>query len=103
MFTGHTKRVRCLSVSQTGEVFATGSDDCSLRIWEIDTGRCLRAVTLPGVITQVAWCPNVSTPVVLAVVGEDVYFVATHMGGSHDEDPLPGSDVVTFFMEIATV
>ena len=94
MFVGHTKRVRCLSVSATGETLVTGSDDCTCRIWEVDTGRCLRMVTLPAIVTKVAWCPNATVPIVLAVAGYDAYIIGTQTGGVHEENPLPGADVV---------
>ena len=101
MFVGHTKRVRCLSVSSTGEALATGSDDNTLRIWEMDTGRCLKMVTLPGVVTQVAFCPNPDVPLVAAVVDREVFFVSTGLGGAHDDTALPGNDVPCDTKELA--
>mmetsp|Transcript_14970 Transcript_14970/g.26205 ORF Transcript_14970/g.26205 Transcript_14970/m.26205 type:complete len:786 (-) Transcript_14970:3564-5921(-) len=38
---GHNGRVRALAVHPGGELLASGGDDGVVRIWEIDTGRCL--------------------------------------------------------------
>ena len=38
-YKGHFGTVRCLSISPCGTWLVTGSDDGTVRIWEIDTGR----------------------------------------------------------------
>jgi len=101
MFVGHTKRVRCLAISPTGEALVTGSDDCTMRIWELSTGRCLKAVTLPGVVTKVDFCPKATVPIATGVSGEQVFFVSTGLGGQHEEEPLPGADVPCETKELA--
>jgi len=100
LYKGHTKRVRCLSMSPNGEYFATGSDDCTIRVWEVDNGRCLKAITLPGIVSAVGWCPNLATGLVFAVVGSEMFFVGTGTGGD-EEHPLPGNDVVCETKELA--
>ncbi|KAA0146357.1 hypothetical protein FNF29_08089 [Cafeteria roenbergensis] len=41
-YEGHTGRVRCVDVSPDGQFVATGGDDGSLRVWDLETGRELR-------------------------------------------------------------
>ncbi|KAF3822840.1 hypothetical protein GH733_008214 [Mirounga leonina] len=47
-----------------------GSDDGSVRLWEVATARCMRTVPVGGVVRSVAWnpCPTVS---LVAVAVED--------------------------------
>ena len=40
--TGHTAAVRCVCVSADGKRVLTGSADNTLRLWDADTGNCLR-------------------------------------------------------------
>lgn len=44
IFTGHQNGVMCLQFSDN--ILATGSYDCTIKIWEIDTGKCIN--TLKG-------------------------------------------------------
>jgi ribosome biogenesis protein ERB1 len=34
-YLGHAKRVRSVSFDPTGQFFASGSEDCTVRIWEV--------------------------------------------------------------------
>ena len=40
-YKGHTGRVRSVSADPTGQYLATGSDDKTVRVWEVDSGRQL--------------------------------------------------------------
>ncbi|RUS13681.1 NUC169 domain-containing protein [Endogone sp. FLAS-F59071] len=57
-FTGHTNRIRSFSVDPTGLYLLSGSDDQTLRLWEITTGRCLYTWTVEDTVHAVAWNPN---------------------------------------------
>lgn len=35
-----------------------GSDDGSVRLWEVATARCVRTVPVGGVVKSVSWNPN---------------------------------------------
>src|SRR2546422_2385083 len=39
---GHTNWVRTVAFSPDGHTLATGSDDQTIRLWEPDTGYCIR-------------------------------------------------------------
>ena len=41
---GHKGQVLCLDVAKGGNVFASGSEDSSCRIWDIRTGRSTRRI-----------------------------------------------------------
>ncbi|KAL0961920.1 hypothetical protein UPYG_G00333380 [Umbra pygmaea] len=58
VYRGHTSLVRSISASPTGQWLASGSDDCTVRIWEVNTGRCLKTLEVGGAVKCVAWNPN---------------------------------------------
>ncbi|RUS26667.1 rRNA processing-related protein [Jimgerdemannia flammicorona] len=57
-FIGHTNRIRCFSIDPTGLYLLSGSDDNTLRMWEITTGRCLHTWNVDDIVHFVAWNPN---------------------------------------------
>jgi ribosome biogenesis protein ERB1 len=56
-YQGHTGRVRCFSVDPTGQWLASGSDDKTVRLWEVATGRLMRTWTMASVVLSIAWNP----------------------------------------------
>ncbi|XP_038283381.1 ribosome biogenesis protein BOP1 isoform X4 [Canis lupus familiaris] len=48
VYKGHSDLIRCLSVSPEGQWLASGSDDGSVRLWEVATARCMRTVPVGG-------------------------------------------------------
>ncbi|RIA98117.1 ribosome biogenesis protein [Glomus cerebriforme] len=56
-YDAHTDRVRCISIDPTGLWLISGSDDKTIRLWEIITGRCVKTWELEDIIYSVAWCP----------------------------------------------
>lgn len=63
-FVGHTARVRCVDISPSGALLASGSSDGELRIWEVQTGFCLKTYKLNELaqkdlpVLSVAFCPS---------------------------------------------
>jgi COMPASS component SWD3 len=45
-FTGHANSINCLAISPNGEMLASGSEDNTIRLWNLETGECL--ATLSG-------------------------------------------------------
>jgi len=80
-YLGHTDRVRSISVDPTGQWLITGSDDKTVRLWEVSTGRCMRQWTFPDVILVVEWNPNVNLHC-FAVGTEDELFIVEPGFGS---------------------
>ncbi len=61
-------RVFCkVTLHSNARVFA-GSDDGTIRLWEVATGRCLKTLKVSGVVKCVAWNPNPALSLVAAVV-----------------------------------
>jgi len=56
-FKGHTKAVRCLSVSTCGHVMASGADDFDVRLWDVKSGLSLRTLTHKAPLTNVIFQP----------------------------------------------
>lgn len=58
VYRGHTSLVRSISVSPSGQWLVSGSDDGSLRFWEVATARCMKTLEVGGAVKGVAWNPN---------------------------------------------
>ncbi|XP_054709959.1 ribosome biogenesis protein bop1-like [Uloborus diversus] len=80
VFTGHTALVRCISVEPSGQFLASASDDQTIKIWEVLTGRCLSTINLGGPIKRLTWCPTEALCLILAAVGEKVFIINPRVG-----------------------
>eukprot|EP00026_Physarum_polycephalum_P003447 Phypoly_transcript_03458.p1 GENE.Phypoly_transcript_03458~~Phypoly_transcript_03458.p1 ORF type:complete len:809 (+),score=171.03 Phypoly_transcript_03458:210-2429(+) len=76
-YKGHTMRIRSITMSPSGEYFATGSDDCTVRVWEVSSGRSVAMWTFEAPVLYVAWNPVV--PIIAVAVDETVYFVSPEL------------------------
>lgn len=65
-FLGHSAKVNSLSVDPTGQWLLSGSSDCTLRVWEVQSGRCSATWKLPSAVSSVGWCPNAMQSLVAA-------------------------------------
>ncbi|MCL4125888.1 UNVERIFIED_CONTAM: hypothetical protein GTU68_021387 [Idotea baltica] len=57
-FVGHRSIVRTLAMHPGGKYLASGSDDHTVRVWEVSTGRCLRIFETEEVVQKVSWNPK---------------------------------------------
>lgn len=57
-YEGHTARIRSISVHPSGLYALSGSDDQTVRLWEVSTGRFLFLWQFGAVIHVVEWNPN---------------------------------------------
>ncbi|XP_015273998.1 PREDICTED: ribosome biogenesis protein BOP1 [Gekko japonicus] len=80
VYRGHTGPVRCLSVSPSGQWLASGSDDGTVKFWEICTARCLKTLPVPGVAKSVAWNPSPTLCLVGIAVEQSVLLVNPGLG-----------------------
>ncbi|XP_068423105.1 ribosome biogenesis protein bop1 [Clinocottus analis] len=58
VYRGHSGLVRSISVSPSGQWLASGSDDGSVRFWEVRSSRCMGTVQVGGAVKSIAWNPN---------------------------------------------
>ena len=71
-YKGHNNMIRTLSPEVKGQFVATGSDDGTVKVWEVQSGYCHKTFDFGRgvVVRSVAWCPN-SALSLLAVAVED--------------------------------
>lgn len=91
VYEGHTDCVRSLSIEPAGQFFASGSDDGTVRIWEVLTGRCLKTFKFEHPVKGVAWCPNQSICLVAVAVEKIVHVINPGVG---DKLVLSNTDTV---------
>lgn len=80
IYKGHTDIVRTISVDPTGQWLASGSDDQTIKFWEISTGRCMKTLTMGGVVKKVQWNPNTTYCLIAAAVDDCVYIINPQLG-----------------------
>ncbi|KAG0248094.1 Ribosome biogenesis protein erb1 [Mortierella polycephala] len=71
-FLGHQGRVRSISVDPSGLWLASGSDDKTVRVWEVATGRCMATYHLDELVTSVVWGPSKEVAVIAVSCGYKV-------------------------------
>lgn len=85
VFEGHDSRIRSLSIHPNGYWLATGSDDGTVRVWEILTGREVYKLTVDkdedDNIDNLEWNPDASLGLLAVVVGEKIYLVVPPIFG----------------------
>nr|XP_057902467.1 ribosome biogenesis protein bop1-like isoform X1 [Doryrhamphus excisus] len=74
VYEGHSSLVRSISVSPSGQWLASGSDDGSVRFWEVSSSRCVKVVQVGRAVKTVCWNPNPSV-CLLAVALESLVFI----------------------------
>ncbi|XP_038889804.1 ribosome biogenesis protein BOP1 homolog isoform X1 [Benincasa hispida] len=79
-YRGHKDAVMSISTEANGQWIASGSLDGTVRIWEVETGRCLKVWELGEAVKYVAWNPKPELPVLAAAVGVDVLLLNTGFG-----------------------
>ncbi|BBN03750.1 ribosome biogenesis protein ERB1 [Marchantia polymorpha subsp. ruderalis] len=84
-FRGHTGIVCTLATSPSGEWLASGSQDGSVRIWEVQTGRCRKIWEMGSAVKQIAWNPNPQISILAVAVENEVVLVNSETGPEEDE------------------
>ncbi|XP_032897647.1 ribosome biogenesis protein BOP1 [Amblyraja radiata] len=80
VYTGHTNLVRCISVSPSGQWLASGSDDHTVRFWEVSTARCVKTIEVEGAVKSIAWNPNPAHCLVALTVEQSVIIINPSLG-----------------------
>ncbi|OAY83414.1 Ribosome biogenesis protein BOP [Ananas comosus] len=79
-YRGHTGPVKSLSVEISGQWLASGSTDGTVRVWEVETGRCLKVWDVGESVQHVAWNPSQERPILAVALGHDVLLLNTGLG-----------------------
>ncbi|KAK8741083.1 hypothetical protein OTU49_002486 [Cherax quadricarinatus] len=75
VFKGHRSIIRSISIHPLGKFLASGSDDQTVKIWEISTGRCLRSFDIEAAVKWVAWNPSSKLFLLGIVIEKKVIFL----------------------------
>ncbi|CAA7050677.1 unnamed protein product [Microthlaspi erraticum] len=84
-YRGHTGPVTSLSTERSGQWIASGSMDKSVRIWEVETGRCLKVWEFDEVVTCVAWNPLSDFSILAVAMGRDLVLLNTELGTDEEQ------------------
>ncbi|GER39853.1 ribosome biogenesis protein BOP1 homolog [Striga asiatica] len=84
-YKGHKGPVTTICTEPTGQWIASGSKDGTVRIWEVETGRCLRTWDFGENIEQVAWNPLPELPILAVAAGQDMFILNTGCGADEQE------------------
>jgi pre-rRNA-processing protein IPI3 len=60
-FSGHSKSITCLALSIDDQILMSGSEDCSVILWNIQSKSILKAIQLKGSITNAIFMTNTQT------------------------------------------
>ncbi|KAJ4833071.1 Ribosome biogenesis protein 1 [Turnera subulata] len=79
-YKGHKGAVVSISTEASGQWIASGSTDGTVRIWEVQTGRCLKIWEIGEAVHYVSWNPLHELPIVAVAAGRDVFLLNTGLG-----------------------
>ncbi|KAM4631309.1 ribosome biogenesis protein bop1 [Polymixia lowei] len=80
VYRGHSDLIRSISVSPAGQWLASGSDDGTVRFWEVCSARCLRTVQVGGAVRSIAWNPNPAVCLLAVALGSEVLILTPPLG-----------------------
>ncbi|KAI8333180.1 BOP1NT-domain-containing protein [Chlamydoabsidia padenii] len=69
-YEGHTGRIRSFSIHPSGLFALSGSDDSTVRLWEVATGRCLFMWKFETTIHALAWNPSSDMWLFIVSIGD---------------------------------
>ncbi|XP_020580483.1 ribosome biogenesis protein BOP1 homolog [Phalaenopsis equestris] len=84
-YLGHSGPVKSISVEILGQWLASGSSDGTVRLWEVETGRCLKVWDVGQSVHHVAWNPLPKLPILAVAAGHDVLLLDTGLGDPEEQ------------------
>ena len=88
IYEGHTGKIRTVAVNPQGIWLATGSDDGSVRVWEVLTGRQVFKAQIINKehnsedhIESIEWHPDIDTGILAVCAGENIYLLVPPIFG----------------------
>ncbi|KAG7553833.1 WD40-repeat-containing domain superfamily, partial [Arabidopsis suecica] len=85
-YKGHTGKVTTISTDCYGQWIASGSTDGSVRIWEVETGRCLKIWQFDEAIKCVAWNPLSGLSILAVAMGRDLVILNTELDTDEEQE-----------------
>lgn len=82
IFKGHTNIVHSISVEPQGQFIVSGSEDCTVKFWEVANGRCWRTIMFASPVRIVEWCPNAKISLVAITTDKHIYLINSQLGDS---------------------
>nr|CAD7403231.1 unnamed protein product [Timema cristinae] len=80
VYEGHTDIVRSISIEPKGQYIVSGSDDLTIKVWEVSTARCVRTIPAGGVVRCVSWCPNQALCLIAVAADRKVLLINPGVG-----------------------
>ena len=74
VYPGHTGKVESIDVSPDGMLLASGSEDCTARVFDVLSGRCLKVFKFASPVSCVKWNPNPRRLLLAMAVEESIFF-----------------------------
>ncbi|KAI5593337.1 hypothetical protein BDE02_03G007300 [Populus trichocarpa] len=84
-YRGHKGAVMSISTEASGQWIASGSSDGTVRLWEVETCRCIKVWEFGEVVQYVAWNPLPELPILAVSVGQDVFLLNTGLGNEETQ------------------
>ncbi|KAJ6941974.1 hypothetical protein NC652_007913 [Populus alba x Populus x berolinensis] len=84
-YRGHKGAVMSISTEASGQWIASGSSDGTVRLWEVETCRCIKVREFGEVVQYVAWNPLPELPILAVSVGQDVFLLNTGLGNEETQ------------------
>ncbi|KAI3941703.1 hypothetical protein MKX01_018293 [Papaver californicum] len=84
-YKGHSDAVTSISVQVSGQWLASGSKDGTVRIWKVETGRCLKMWDVGEAVNCVAWNPVPDCLVLAISAGQDVLVLNSGLGSAEEQ------------------
>lgn len=93
--------VRCISIDPLGQYLLSGSDDMTVKsniyiicihiifltyyllnfsVWEISTSRCMRTISVGGIVRSVEWNPNKALSLIAVVADRKLLIINPGVG-----------------------
>lgn len=79
-YRGHKGAVMSISTEASGQWIASGSSDGTVRLWEVETCRCIKVWEFGEIVQYVAWNPLPELPILAVTVGQDVFLLNSGLG-----------------------
>lgn len=80
VYMGHEDVITSISVDPKAQFIVSGSDDKTVRVWEINTGRCFKRFDFEASVQFVVWYPNSQKSLVAVASGKDIILINPGVG-----------------------